>query len=133
MGKTLNLKVVTPNGPVVEKDVESFTARSTEGEFCVLPGHALLLTSIAAGRMIVKADEKDQTYALDTGFLEAGPEHIHVITDHCQAAGDVDTDSVKEEIAEIEKQLEDDGLDSAAQEELKRKLGWAEARLGVAG
>ncbi len=76
----------------------------------MLPGHALLLTAIAAGRMIVKTEEADQTYALDTGFLEAVPGHIHVITDHCQAAGDVDADSVKEEIAEIEKQFDTDEL-----------------------
>ncbi len=44
--------------------------------------------------MFVKADEKDQTDTLDTGILEAGPEHIYVNTDHCQAAEDVETDSV---------------------------------------
>ena len=33
--------------------------------------------------------------------MEAGPEHLHVITDHWQAAGGVDVEAVKGEIAEI--------------------------------
>ena len=106
MASTLSLKVVTPTGPVVEKAVTAFTARSEIGEFCILPGHALLLTSIAAGRMIVAAGEgAKETFALDTGFLEAGPGHVHVITDHCEAAGDVNAEAVKGEIADLENQL----------------------------
>jgi F-type H+-transporting ATPase subunit epsilon len=134
MAKTLSLKVVTPTGPVVEKVVTAFTARSDIGEFCILPGHALLLTSLAAGRMIIAGDEGgEETFALDTGFLEGGPGHVHVITDHCEAAGDINAEAVKGEIADLENQLKDNALAPALRTELTRKLAWAEARLGVAG
>jgi F-type H+-transporting ATPase subunit epsilon len=134
MTDALRLKVVTPKGCAVDETATAFTARSEVGEFCILPGHALLLTSIAAGRMIVKTEEGGpKTFALDNGFLEAGPDRVQVITDHCQAAEDVDEEAVRQEIASLEDQLKADDLSPADRAALNRKLAWAEARLGVVG
>jgi ATP synthase F1 epsilon subunit len=134
MADALRVKVVTPRGCAVDETAAAFTARSEVGEFCILPGHALFLTSIAAGRMIVKTKEGEpKTFALDEGFLEAGPDRVQVISDHCLAAEDVDEEAAREEIASLEDQLKSADLTPADRAALNRKRAWAEARLGVAG
>ena len=134
MADTLHLKVVTPTGCVVDKPVTAFTARSEMGEFCVLPGHCLLLTALVPGPMKVEEAEREPTrFALDRGFLEAGPAAVNVITDHCLAARDIDADKAKEEIASLESELEARGSDTPEGKLTLQKLDWARARLQVVG
>ena len=129
MAETLHLKVVTPKGCVLDTPVESCTATATQGEICVLPGHCLLLTSLAAGRMIVKLEEGKETFAVDQGFLEAAPNRVNVITDHCISADDIDVDHTLIEISELEKELENKDTASPEVQPTIRRLDWARARL----
>jgi len=46
----LALKVLTPEGSVLEGDVFEVTLPGSEGELGVLPAHAALLTKIIPGR-----------------------------------------------------------------------------------
>jgi len=43
------LRIVTPQGPFLEEEVEVFVACSPEGEFAVLPGHTPLLALLREG------------------------------------------------------------------------------------
>ena len=46
----LLLKVLTPEGSILEGDVSEVTLPGSEGELGVLPAHAALLTKIIPGR-----------------------------------------------------------------------------------
>lgn len=130
MAETLHLKVVTPAGCVVDRPVLSCTATSDEGELCVLPGHCLLLTSLRAGRMVVESEgEAPVTYAVDRGFLEAAPDRVNVITDHCLAASDIHAAEVDEEIRDLESLLREQDIESVEGAQIARRLAWARAQL----
>jgi F0F1-type ATP synthase epsilon subunit len=72
-----------------------------------------------------------KTYALDRGFLEAGIDHVNVITERCLAAEDLDKTEITSEIAELEAELKDLDLGSSEATELLLKLDWAKVRLSI--
>jgi ATP synthase F1 epsilon subunit len=132
MADSLDLKVVTPKGSLLNEKVASFTGCSDLGEFCILPEHRPLLACLVAGRMIVaqQGGEK-KTYALDRGFLEAGIDHVNVITERCLAAEDLDKTEITSEMEELESELKDLDQGSPEAKELLLKLDWAKVRLSI--
>ena len=132
MADSLDLKVVTPKGSLLNKKVASFTGCSDLGEFCILPEHRPLLASLVAGRMIVEQQGGEKkTYALDRGFLEAGIDHVNVITERCLAAEDLDKTEITTEKEELESELKDLDQGSPEASELLLKLDWAKVRLSI--
>jgi F-type H+-transporting ATPase subunit epsilon len=132
MADSLDLKVVTPKGSLLNKKVASFTGCSDLGEFCILPEHRPLLASLVAGRMIVEQQGGEKkTYALDRGFLEAGIDHVNVITERCLAAEDLDKTEITSEKEELESELKDLDQGSPEASELLLKLDWAKVRLSI--
>jgi ATP synthase F1 epsilon subunit len=132
MADSLDLKVVTPKGSLLNKKVASFTGCSDLGEFCILPEHRPLLASLVAGRMIVEQQGGEKkTFALDRGFLEAGIDHVNVITERCLAAEDLDKTEITSEKEELESELKDLDQGSPEASELLLKLDWAKVRLSI--
>jgi len=128
----LVLKVVTPQGPVVDEVVAAVTARSDLGEFCVLPQHRLILAALEPGRLLVsRAEGGVSTFAIDKGFLEGGPDHANVITARCVEADDLDAAEVLAEIAELEQQLAGMEIDDPKREGVLDGLEWARAKQSV--
>ena len=129
MAQTIRLKVVTPAGSVIDKDVLSVTACSDVGEFCVLPEHCPILASLAAGRFLVEtANDTQDTYVIDRGFFEGGIDHANVITQYCVSASDIDSEAVKAEIDQLKEQLASLPSDDPSAAELNSALLWAGAR-----
>ena len=131
--ETLRVKVVTPKGSLVDEEAASFTANSPLGQFCILPNHRPIMTALVTGPMMTGSSTgEDMAYALDQGFLEAGGDHVNVITENCVPADKIDAEVLKAELEEIEKQLKDMDLGTPEAEELLQKLEWAQVRLDVA-
>jgi len=130
MGEILRLKVVTPDGPVLDEEAISVTACSEQlGEFCVLPEHRPILAALGAGRLLVKrSDGGSDDFVTDSGFFEGGPEHVNVLTQRCVRVSDIDISRVVEEIEEIEKELSELGEGDASWDDLNINLKWARAR-----
>ena len=130
MGATLRLKVVTPEGSLLDEDVSAVTARSEVGEFCVLPEHRPILASLSAGRFLVEAADGGRTeYVVDAGFFEGGPDHVNVITQNCIARADIDAEQVRAEMSELTEKVSALEEDAPEREELLIKMNWAQARI----
>lgn len=133
MAQSIQLKVVTPNGSLLDEEVRSFTASSDMGEFCVLPEHRPILAALAAGRMLVEQlDGSTRLFALGSGFIEGGMDHVSVITENCIPAEKLDKAALAKEVADLEKELAD--LDRGAPEvqDTVKTLEWAQIRLALA-
>jgi F-type H+-transporting ATPase subunit epsilon len=133
MVEMLRLKVVTPKGSQFNEDVLSFTARSELGEFCILPNHRPLLSTLIPGRMI--AERQDGTtglFALNGGFLEAGTDHVNVITETCVAQEKLDKGALTAELKDLEQKLDDTEIDTLERRELESEINWTRARIEVA-
>ena len=131
---TIKLKVVTPVGSAVDEIANAVTAQSELGEFCILPDHRPILTSLETGRLVVdQTDGEKAIYVLERGFLEGGPDHVSVITQRCVEASELQRAQVQAEIAELEQQLDKlEGDDELGRQEVEAGLRWARACLASA-
>ena len=141
--RAMKLSLTTPEGALVDADVEEVTAPGELGEFGVLPGHVPLMTALRPGVLSYKAKDHDGVVAVGQGFLQVAPlpraddapgrDRVLVLVDQAMTAADVDREAAARDLAEADKQLaawkgELDGAYYA----LLLKRGWAQARLDVA-
>ena len=128
MATRLQVKVVTPLGEKVDLPVASITASSQLGEFCMLPNHRPILSVLVAGRMIVeKVNGTKDTFVIDRGFLEGGPDHVQIITERCLTLSEVDKTAVAAELKKTYEQLDKLPWNDPNRPPVEAELAWLKA------
>jgi len=79
MADQLRLVVLTPERELVDELVREVTAPGALGEIGVLPNHAALVTSLAAGALSYKTDEGEKRFTIDGGFAEVRDDVMTVL------------------------------------------------------
>ena len=149
----LTLEVATPTGLALRTEADSVQAPSVDGEFGVLPGHIPLLAALRCGLLHYRLGDKRHVAAVGTGFVEAEPDKVLLLTDSFAMPADIDAGSVSDELEEANKALQQHYTERKAkeaellkgddekqireavealefaEEELKREIEWASARL----
>lgn len=74
----LKLRIITPSEALFDGNVESVTLPGSAGSFSVLNNHAPIISSLERGRVVVKAANGIQEYALNSGFVEVKNNNITV-------------------------------------------------------
>jgi F-type H+-transporting ATPase subunit epsilon len=101
----IKLEVVTPERPVVSEDVDIVVATSTEGEFGVLPHHAPLLTTLAAGELRYRAGSQTEFLAVMGGFAQVAENKVTILADMAEKAREIDLDRAQRARERAEKRL----------------------------
>jgi len=70
--------------------VEMVTLAGVEGEMGILPGHAPVMTQLAAGELVVRKDGRNIFLAVGDGFVQITGERVAVLTDMAIKADDID-------------------------------------------
>ena len=79
---TLNLEILTPNGPIFGGRAISVTLPGEEGEFGVLAHHASLTTLLSAGVIdIEKEDKSVESIVVNWGVVQVDEEKVVVLVD----------------------------------------------------
>ena len=107
----LVLKVLTPEGSVLEGDVFEVTLPGSEGELGVLPAHAALLTKIIPGSLGYRAPEGQGVIVLGRGVAEVRDDRVIVLVERAVPAEEIDTAAL--EAARKQLLAEQDGGPSA--------------------
>jgi F-type H+-transporting ATPase subunit epsilon len=105
MAEKIALEIVTPKGRALSASVDEVTAPSVEGEFGMLPGHLPLLAALRAGIITYREGGETKKCAIGTGFAEAGPERLDILTDEYTERDRIDPVLVRKELADIQEQL----------------------------
>jgi|SRR5580692_9425789 F-type H+-transporting ATPase subunit epsilon len=105
MGDSIRLEIVTPRGRALAVNVDEVTAPSVEGEFGVLPGHLPLLAALRTGIVTYRQGSETRRCAVGTGFAEAGPDKLVVLTTDFAEPEKVDPVIVRRELADVQAQL----------------------------
>jgi len=105
MGDFIRLEIVTPRGRALAANVDEVTAPSVEGEFGVLPGHLPLLAALRTGIVTYRQGSETKRCAVGTGFAEAGPDKLVVLTTEYAEPERVDPVVVSRELAEVQAEL----------------------------
>ncbi len=126
----LKVSVVTPRGPVADEATDAVTAPGELGELEVLPGHVPLLTELHPG-VLVLGERERHVFAVSTGFLEVEPDGtVLVLVEQAVAAGEVDIEQAKAQVAELGPKLKDwKGATDAEWKNLKARHDWAQAQV----
>jgi F-type H+-transporting ATPase subunit epsilon len=105
MGDSIKLEIVTPRGRALAADVDEVTAPSVEGEFGVLPGHVPVLAALRTGIVAYRRGSENHRCAVGTGFAEAGPDRLVILTTEYAERDQIDPVMVRKELAEVQQQL----------------------------
>ena len=129
---TLNLKVLTPDGPVLEGEVHEVTLPGSEGEMGIYPEHAALLTKIIPGRLAYRAPDGDDTAALGRGVAEVQNNEVRVLVNRASLREELDVSALEERkkkiLGEIDRETHADKI-----VDLEEELLLTEVELEVAG
>jgi len=126
----LALKVLTPEGSVLEGDVFEVTLPGSEGELGVLPAHAALLTKIIPGALAYHAPEGQGVIALGRGVAEVRDDRVTVLVEHAVPAEDIDAAALdarrKQLVAE-----QDSGVAAERVEAIDEELALIDVQLRI--
>jgi F-type H+-transporting ATPase subunit epsilon len=129
MAEKIALEIVTPKGRALSASVDEVTAPSVEGEFGMLPGHLPLLAALRTGIVTYREGSETKRCAVGTGFAEAGPERLVILTDEYTERDRIDPVIVRKELAEVQQQLQKlEGVPIASADAQGADAAAAEAR-----
>ncbi|WP_026696004.1 F0F1 ATP synthase subunit epsilon [Peribacillus kribbensis] len=105
--KTLQVSVVTPDGPVFDADAEMVSTKAKSGDLGVLPGHIPMVAPLEIGSVRLKKDGKTEFIAVSGGLLEVRPDKVTILAQSAERAEDIDLARAKAAAARAEKRLQD--------------------------
>ena len=124
--KTVQVNIVTPDGPVYDSEVTMVVAKTVSGEIGVLAGHIPMVAPLAIGAVkLNKADGSQELLAVNGGFIEVRPDKISILAPAAEIADSIDVARAKQALARAEGRLQakSDDIDfKRAELALKRAL-----------
>jgi F-type H+-transporting ATPase subunit epsilon len=104
--KTIQVSVVTPDGPVFEGNAKMVSAKAKSGELGILPGHIPLVAPLTISAVRVHdADGKTQNVAVSGGFIEVRPEKVTILAEAAEVASDIEMDRARAAKDRAEKRM----------------------------
>ena len=119
---TFHLKVVSPDGPEFEGDVEQLIVRTTSGDMGIQAGHINCVAPLGMGRATVIMDGQKRYAACIGGMVSVVNGHVNLVATTFEWAEDIDAARVEASYERAQKIL---GSKDASDTEIRL----AEARL----
>ncbi|MCP3761468.1 F0F1 ATP synthase subunit epsilon [Domibacillus sp. A3M-37] len=95
--KTFNVNIVTPDGPVVDTNVELVSAKAQSGELGIMAGHVPMVAPLQIGAVRLVTDGKQsELVAISGGFLEVRPDQVTILAQAAEKAENIDVARAKE-------------------------------------
>lgn len=82
----LNVELVAADRRVWEGEAREVSARSTEGELGILPGHTPLLGVLVQGEVRIHDDDGTHTAVVDEGFLSVDHDQVTIVAEMVDAS-----------------------------------------------
>lgn len=122
---SLHIKVITPEDIVIDQDADEVILPTTTGEIAVLPHHIPLVTQIAPGVLTIKSHGKEETIAVDGGFVQITEKSISILADFATHARNISIAKAEEAKKAAEKAMKEKKSDvdfAAAEAEFRRAI-----------
>ena len=131
MADTIQLEIVTPERLVVNEAVEYIEIPGKTGYLGVLPGHAPLISELAAGELSYRTGNQTKRVAVAWGFAEVLQAKVTILAETAEKAEEIDTARAEAAKKKAEAELQKAGPEGNA--DAQAALQRAQARLDVAG
>ena len=66
----IHLKVITPRKVIIDRQANSVSVPTAEGEITILPHHIRLFSLLIEGIVKIKKDDNEDVLAIGGGYLE---------------------------------------------------------------
>jgi F-type H+-transporting ATPase subunit epsilon len=136
MARTLLCEIVTPERIVYSNEVLMVVAMTTSGEVGILPLHAPLVSTLAAGEVRLKIGEGVadwEHFAVSGGYLQVHEDKVLILADAAIAASQIDRTRALESLERVRERMASLPQDAADERsECERDLLWCEMQLKTA-
>ncbi|CCW07737.1 F0F1 ATP synthase subunit epsilon [Bacillus thuringiensis] len=105
--KTFPVSIVTPDGPVYEKEVEMVSVKAESGEMGILPGHIPTVAPLKISAVRLKNGGHTDYVAVSGGFIEVRPDKVTVLSSSAEEANYIDIHRANEAKRRAEQRLQD--------------------------
>ena len=138
MAGRIGFELVSPEKLLLSEDVEMVVVPGGEGNFGVLPGHALFISTVRPGVIeVYEGNRVSERIFVSGGFAEVTPERCTVLADEAMPLSSLDRTQIDEslkaaeaEIASLTERLA--RVQGAERDQAALELAAAEARRSVA-
>jgi F-type H+-transporting ATPase subunit epsilon len=115
---TLLVEIVTPEAALWTGEASSLTARSSDGDFTILPQHTSTVGDIVPGVVRVETPEGQLSFCVHGGYFQVGPDEKPDVTRATVLAGIAEkTTDIDVARAEVAKEAAEAALASFARGE----------------
>ncbi|HEY8911661.1 MAG TPA: F0F1 ATP synthase subunit epsilon [Desulfosporosinus sp.] len=90
MAGTFSLRIVSPEGDVLNEEVEFVVLPGVSGELGILPNHAALIAGLDIGVIRYTLDGANNRVAIAGGFVEVVDNSAVVLADTAELSEDID-------------------------------------------
>ncbi|GIN69739.1 ATP synthase epsilon chain [Bacillus sp. J14TS2] len=104
--KTLQVHIVTPDGPVFDGDVEMVTTKVESGELGILPGHIPMVAPLQIGAVRLNKGNQTEFVAVNGGFVEVQQEKVTILAQTAEKADSIDIARAEEAKKRAERLLQ---------------------------
>lgn len=104
--KTLQVSIVTPDGPVFDSGVEMLSTKAESGELGILPGHIAMVAPLQICEVRLINGNDTEYVAISGGFLEVQPEKVTILAQTAELAENIDIARAKSALKRAESHLQ---------------------------
>lgn len=133
MSQRLRLEIATPARSILSEEVDEIIAPSVGGQLGILPGHAPLLTLLAAGELTYRQAGEVFHLAVNWGYVEAGADQVLVLVETAERQDQIDLERAQAAMERAEKALQGLSPEDKQFRLMEQALARALARIQVAG
>jgi F-type H+-transporting ATPase subunit epsilon len=123
MDKGLVLEIVSPDGQLFKDTVVQVTLPAAHGELTLLPGHAPLFTSLAAGEVLLTKGGEITSITVTGGFIEVSEDRVTILANYAIRSDEIvakEAEDAKRKAAEALKMKQDRVAKMSAEKDLMR-------------
>jgi F-type H+-transporting ATPase subunit epsilon len=107
------VEILTPEGAVFNDEVEMVSTRTTLGLIGILANHSAVLATLEPTELrLHKSDTEIIRFAQSEGYLQIGANHAMLLVQDAIAVDELDSATLRERLAEAERELEAAGEDT---------------------
>src|SRR5690348_11418891 len=106
MAGRIGFELVSPEKLLLSEDVEMVVVPGGEGNFGVLPGHALFISTVRPGVIdVYEGNKVSERIFVSGGFAEVTPERCTVLADEAMPVSSLDRAQIDESLKTTEAEI----------------------------
>lgn len=121
----IRLQIITPQKPVLDKEVDFVVLPASKGELGILPGHTEYITTLKYGVLRYKIGEETETFAILGGIAEIANNNVSVFAEGAVLQDEIDEETARQQLekAKADRLKNDKAIDlEQADQEIKEAL-----------